>query len=101
MLVTRWLAPLVPTKSQIKMMFESEGLVPVEEVFAPQSVITDHRHPFDEVRMVVEGELILDIAGNKLLLRAGDRIVIPSNTRHSKRVEASQPCVCIHAQKPF
>lgn len=101
MLITRWQAPLVPEKSQVWMMFEAEGLTPYEEVFPPQSTIQDHRHPFEEVRMVVKGELILDIAGNKLLLRAGDRIIIPANTRHSKKVETSEPCICIVANKTF
>jgi quercetin dioxygenase-like cupin family protein len=101
MLVTRWQAPLVPNKQQIKMMFEAEGLTPYEEVFPPQTNIGDHRHPFDEVRMVAEGQLLLDIAGNRLLLRAGDKIIIPSNTRHSKQVEGAAPCVCICAQKAF
>jgi len=101
MLITRWQAPLVPEKSQVWMMFEAEGLTPYEEVFQPQSTIQDHRHPFEEVRMVVKGELILDIAGNKLLLRAGDRIIIPANTRHSKKVESGEPCICIVANKTF
>ncbi|MGE3385844.1 MAG: cupin domain-containing protein [Bdellovibrionales bacterium] len=101
MLVTRWQAPMVPTKQQIKMMFEAEGLTPYEELFPPQTNVADHRHPFDEVRMVAEGQMMLDIAGNRLLLRAGDKIIIPSNTRHSKHVEGEQPCLCICAQKTF
>jgi mannose-6-phosphate isomerase-like protein (cupin superfamily) len=43
--------------------------------------------------------MLFDISGNKLLLRAGDRIVIPSNTRHSKRVQGQESCVCICAHK--
>ena len=101
MLVTRWQAAMVPTKQQIKLMFEAEGLSPFEEVFPPQAQVTDHRHPFDEVRMVAEGQLLLEIAGNRLLLRPGDKIVIPSNTRHSKQVDGSQPCVSICAHKTF
>lgn len=101
MLVTRWQAPLVPNMQQIKLMFEAEGLTPYEEVLPPQCNVRDHRHPFDEVRMVAEGQLLLDIAGNRLLLRAGDKIVIPSNTRHSKIVEGTQRCVCVCADKTF
>lgn len=101
MLVTRWQAPVVPNKMQIKLMLEAEGLVTYEEEFPPRTLVPDHRHPFDEVRIVAEGQLLLDIAGNRLLLRAGDKIVIPSNTRHSKQVEGDQPCVCICAQKTY
>ena len=101
MLVTRWQAPLLPSVEQIKMIFEAEGFEPFEETFAPQTKIGDHRHPFDEIRMVVSGALLLDVAGNKLLLRAGDRIQIPSNTRHSYAVEGSDECICVCASRPF
>jgi quercetin dioxygenase-like cupin family protein len=101
MIVTRWQAPVVPTLEQMKMIFEAEGLEPAEETFAPRVIIPDHRHPFDEVRMVVSGSLLLNIAGNQLLLREGDRIEIPSNTRHSKTNEGERDCVCLIAQRPY
>jgi quercetin dioxygenase-like cupin family protein len=101
MIVTRWQAPALPAPEQLKMIFEAEGLAPFIEEFAPKAVIPDHRHPFDEIRFVVSGELLLNIAGNQLLLRAGDRIDIPANTRHSKSVESANPCVCLVANRPF
>ncbi len=101
MIVTRWQAPVLPTIEQVKMIFEAEGLSPSEETLAPQTVIPDHRHPFDEVRMVLQGAMFLNISGNQLLLRPGDRIEIPANTRHSKSVEDSEACVCVVASRPF
>ncbi len=101
MIVTRWQAQVVPNVEQAKLIFEAEGLEPVDETFAPQTVLTDHRHPFDEVRMVVEGALFLNINGNQLLLRPGDRIEIPANTKHSKQVNGGEPCTCVVAQRPF
>lgn len=99
MLVFRWQAPIVPDKTQISALYEAEGLVPFEEVYSPETGVGDHRHPFDEVRTVVQGEVIFDIAGNKLLLRAGDRIIIPSNTRHSFKVQGQEDCICICANR--
>jgi quercetin dioxygenase-like cupin family protein len=99
MLVFRWQAPIVPDINQIRSMFEGEGLVPHEETFPPDTNISWHRHPFDEVRTVVQGEVLFDIAGNQLLLRAGDKIVIPSNTKHSFKIQGASPCVCIVANK--
>jgi quercetin dioxygenase-like cupin family protein len=64
-------------------------------------VIPDHRHPFDEVRMVIAGRLILNISGNQLLLREGDRIDIPANTRHSKSADGNEDCICVVASRPF
>jgi quercetin dioxygenase-like cupin family protein len=99
MLVSRWQAPILPTKQQMVLMLESEGLDPEEETIPSGASVADHRHPFDEVRIVVSGQLLLDIAGNRLMLRAGDRILIPANTRHSKQTDGSEACVCIYAMK--
>lgn len=101
MIVTRWQAPVVPTLEQVKFIFRAEGLQPEEEIYQPKQSISDHRHPFDEVRMVVSGEMIMNVAGNRQLLRAGDRILIPSNTKHSKEVRGEEPCVSIYARKVF
>lgn len=101
MIVMRWQASVLPTPEQIKMIFEGEGLESAEEVFPPKTVIADHRHPFDEVRMVISGSMLLNIAGNQLLLRAGDRIEIPANTRHSKSTEGDLSCVCMVASRTF
>lgn len=83
------------------MIFEAEGLQPHEEAMPPRTVIPDHRHPFDEVRMVISGTLFMNISGNQILLRAGDRIDIPANTRHSKSAEGDGECVCVVAPKTF
>jgi quercetin dioxygenase-like cupin family protein len=99
MLVSRWQAPILPTKQQMVLMLVSEGLDPEEETIPNGGKAGDHRHPFDEVRIVVSGQLLLDIAGNRLLLRAGDRILIPANTRHSKQADGNEPCHCVYAMK--
>lgn len=101
MIIYRWQAKLLPNQDQARSIFLAEELRPWEETLEPNDTVGDHRHPFDEVRMVVSGELLLNIAGNQVLLRPGDRIIIPSNTKHSKSVHGDAPCVCLVAQKPF
>lgn len=101
MLVSRWQAPLIPAREQVLMMFETEGLKAKEEILGPGFQLEDRRHPFEEVRMVAQGQLLLNVAGNRLLLRAGDKIVIPANTRFSMKVEGDQACHCVFAQRLF
>lgn len=101
MIVIRWQAPLRPTKEQAIMIFRAEDLTPREEILTKEENYPEHKHPLDEVRMVLEGELSMNINGNKLLLRAGDKIVVPSNTKHSQKVLSEIPCLCIVANKPF
>lgn len=101
MIVQRWQATVLPNKSQIKSMYEVEGLSPKEESFPSNSGIKLHYHSFDEVRTVVSGELLFDIAGNQLLLRTGDKIIIPANTKHSFKTHGDETCVCMVALKSW
>lgn len=101
MIINRWQAPVVPSVEQMKMMFQVEGLEAQVETYEPSQEVIEHRHPFDEVRMVCSGTLLVNIAGNKLLLRPGDKIQIPSNTKHSTKAEGSETCVSLYARKVF
>lgn len=99
MIIARWQAPQQPTLEQVKMLFEMENLEPSEEKLEPQTKIKEHRHPFSEVRMIVSGEMIFNIAGNQFVLRSGDRLEIPSNTKHSYSAHGSVPCISVCANK--
>lgn len=101
MLVYRWQAPLYPTKEQARAIFLAEDMSPHEEILTQEQTYPEHRHPFDEMRMIIDGELAVNISGNQLLLRVGDRIMIPANTKHSQRVLGNSPCVCMVANRPF
>ncbi len=101
MLITRWQAPIVPKLEQINKWFENEGLEPRKIVINPKEVFEDIRNPFDDVMMIAEGQLILNIAGNKLLLREGDKIVIPSNTKHTKETSGDAVCIYVSALKAY
>lgn len=100
MIVTRWQAPNMPTFEQIKLIFEAEGITPEDERLAANTEIPAHRHPFDEIRVVMSGSLLMNISGNQILLRTGDRIDIPANTRHSYSAQSPEGCSCIVASRP-
>lgn len=101
MLINRWQAPLVPTRDLAFLMVTNEGLEPTEERYEANVKIPEHRHPFDEVRIVLEGEMLFNIAGNQLLIRAGDRIEIPANTKHSHSTTVAGPSLSVCASRPF
>lgn len=99
MMIRRWQAPQKPDAKYLKLMLELEGLEFIEEVLNADQKIAEHRHPFTEVRFVVEGEMIFVVAGNQLVVRVGDRIEIPSNTKHSHGAFGSAGCISICGQK--
>ena len=99
MIVTRWLAPLVPKPEQMLDWFEKEGLMASKEVLSAKTSYNNLRHPFDNIILVVDGELLLDVSGNQVLLRPGDKVVIPSNTKFSKKVNGDSDCYLLIARK--
>lgn len=101
MIITRWQAAKLPTIEQARIIFSSDELAPFEESLESGQKIKDHRHPFDEIRMVISGELFMNISGNQVLLRAGDKIKIPANTKHSKTAQGNTACLCLVANTPF
>ncbi len=91
----------MPTKEQIQLMFIQEDLKPRVEVYQSGVEVKEHKHPFDEICMVVNGQLFVNVSGNHLLLRSGDRIEIPSNTRHSTINKLGTDCTCVFANSVF
>jgi gentisate 1,2-dioxygenase len=95
MIINRWEAPLTPDKFQVARQYAIEGLDSFEEIFMPSQIIAEHRHPFCEVRTIIEGELLFNISGNQFLLRPGDRLEIPANTKHTHTTQGQKPCICL------
>jgi mannose-6-phosphate isomerase-like protein (cupin superfamily) len=101
MLITRWQASAIPTKEQILMMLDLEGLEPTIEVLTANEKILEHRHPYTEVRVIISGEILFNIAGNQFLARAGDRIEIPANTKHWHQNHSELEAVSVYSQRIF
>ena len=98
MIIRRWQAPITPDIKQIRQMFFLEGLKPQEEILENGQTTKERKFPFDEIRIMVDGELILDISGNKVLLKEGDRVMIPSNTKHTLKCHRT-PARSLYASK--
>ncbi|MFK8138512.1 MAG: cupin domain-containing protein [Bdellovibrionales bacterium] len=101
MLITRWQAKEVPSIEQLKMILLSEGQDLKEEIFPGGQEIGEHKHPFEEIRIIHTGRMIFNFTGNKVLLRSGDKIIIPPNTKHSMEVQGEEECSSIVAYRPF
>jgi gentisate 1,2-dioxygenase len=99
MIVTRWQAPILPNTEEMTQIMLREGLDPLLEVVEPNRKMPDHRHPFTEIRVLLKGEMIFSVAGNQMLLRAGDRIEVPPNTRHAHHAQGQTACECLVAQR--
>ena len=99
MIIQRWQASNSPQKNHLQMMLSLEGLDFIEETYRPHEKVKEHRHPLTEVRIVVEGEMLFQVGGNQFVLRPGDRLEIPPNTKHSHATFGEEACVSLFANK--
>jgi len=97
--ITRWRADRKPTRQEVESLFKDEGLEYVVEELPAGSEVREHKHPFDEVRTVISGAMRFNVAGNEFVLREGDRLELPSNTRHWTKVEATGNCTTVFAHR--
>jgi quercetin dioxygenase-like cupin family protein len=65
----------------------------------PGAVIPEHHHPHEQIGTVLEGVLILTIAGETREVRYGDGYLIPGGTPHSA-VVGSDDCLVIDVFAP-
>jgi mannose-6-phosphate isomerase-like protein (cupin superfamily) len=91
----------LPEDMGLKILLVHEGLEPFTEETAAHNKVSEHRHPFTEVRYVVSGELMFNISGNQFLLRSGDRVEIPANTKHWHMAQGEQACMSVCAHRVF
>jgi len=53
-----------------------------------------HTHPFEEVRWIIEGEIIIANEKKEFLLKPGDRLNSPPNTPHWAKAIKDVTYVC-------
>ena len=57
-----------------------------------------HRHDFEETFIILEGEVDATFRGNKMVVRAGDTVNIPSGAPHQFHNSSDKParilCIC-------
>ena len=75
------------------------GLLLNHVYFAPHAAAPMHRHPEEQMGVVLEGELEFEIAGETRVVRAGDIWVIPPNAPHRARA-LENGCVALDIFAP-
>jgi len=52
----------------------------------PHSFYDWHTHTFDEVRLVLEGQILIGTEEGEYLLKKGDMMIVPAGTKHWAKV---------------
>jgi uncharacterized protein YjlB len=99
-LVTPWADAVPPTQSTLWRLMADEGLSPYSWSNGLHDTYSAHVHSYNKVIYVVQGSITFGLPelGQKLTLKAGDRLDLPAGTVHDAIVGA-QGVVCLEAQK--
>jgi quercetin dioxygenase-like cupin family protein len=66
---------------------------------APGAVMPDHNHPHEQLGYVLEGTLVLNLAGDERTLQAGEAYAIPGGVTH-RAVGGPDGCLVLDAFNP-
>ena len=66
---------------------------------APGAVMPDHNHPHEQLGYVVEGTMVLNLAGDERTLQPGDAYAIPGGVTH-RAVGGPNGCLVLDAFSP-
>ncbi len=99
-LVTPWADSVSPTQSTLWRLMSDEGLSPYAWSNSPHDVYSAHTHSYNKVIYVVQGSITFGLPelGQKLPLKAGDRLDLPAGTVHDA-VVGSQGVICLEAHR--
>lgn len=66
---------------------------------APGAIMPNHNHPHEQLGYVVEGSIVLNIAGDERNLQPGDAYTIPGGVTH-RAVGGPNGCLVLDAFSP-
>lgn len=66
---------------------------------APGAVMPDHNHPHEQLGYVLEGTMVLNLAGDERTLQAGEAYAIPGGVTH-RAVGGPNGCLVLDAFNP-
>jgi quercetin dioxygenase-like cupin family protein len=66
---------------------------------APGAIMPDHHHPHEQLGYIVEGSLVLNLAGDERNLQPGDAYAIPGGVIH-RAVGGPNGCLVLDAFNP-
>jgi len=81
--------------SEIKQILEREGYSNIFTWCDGAGSFYDwHTHPYEEVRWVYEGEIVIGTEEGEIILKAGDRLDLPPGAKHWAKTEKGVCYVC-------
>jgi quercetin dioxygenase-like cupin family protein len=87
------------TEKRMIHVLEHEGYEVAVYAYREGTVFAEHAHAQDKCHAVLDGTFRITIAGVALDLKAGDRLYLPSQTRHAAEVVGRKTVLSLDGTK--
>jgi quercetin dioxygenase-like cupin family protein len=85
------------SESAMRRKLESKGYSVTRYVYPPGTCFPDHSHQVDKMDAVLCGQFLMQMGGEKVILRAGDALVVPRGVVHRAEVVGGEAVVSLDA----
>lgn len=85
------------TEANMRSMLERLGYEVSRYVYPPDTCFAPHRHSVDKIDAVLSGQFRMGMYGRKVVLAAGDWLVVPRGVLHEAEVLGDDPVVSLDA----
>jgi quercetin dioxygenase-like cupin family protein len=65
-----------------RVLAHSDIVMLTEHILEKGAVLPDHNHPQEQLTYILQGEIVIEINGERTTVAAGDSLVIPANIKH-------------------
>ena len=97
--IIRWNYSSKPALDILRKQLEKEGLDPYSYHSPKGDYYPDHKHAYNEVRVIVTGSMKFGANGKEFVLKPGDRLELKKNTVHW--AETMEDCLSLAASRKW
>lgn len=85
------------TEFALREKLSSRGYRVTRYLYPPGTHFPDHTHDVDKIDAVLSGRFMMRMAGQSVILEAGDCLLVPRGAVHSAEVVGGKPVVSLDA----
>jgi quercetin dioxygenase-like cupin family protein len=85
------------SEAALRSKLERRGYVVTRYVYPPGTRFPEHVHDVEKTDAVLSGRFMMSMAGQSVILEAGDTLLVPKGAVHSAQVVGSEPVISLDA----
>lgn len=73
-----------------KQVIKGDKAMVIRYVYGPKSVFPNHRHPEEQITLILKGSITFEVDGDSTTYEPGDVLVIPPGVPHGATVHGNE-----------